>query len=122
MAKRGSYRHGVTERVLRFMTTNADRPVSLNELVEATGDKRASISGQLGRSKETYPNLTSPSKGIWVWHSKLPEPEPEVKAPEVQEELMMIRVIGRKPTDAGHKFLVMDTTTFMVYTMQEVTW
>lgn len=103
-------RNEVLNKVLIFLTENADRPITMAEIADQTGANRGSVSGAMIRIGERYPNLEKKTKGSWVWHSVAPE------APESLPSELLLRVVQRKEG----KILAVDEDTNKTYVLTEL--
>lgn len=86
----GEQRIHTSQKVFGYVTGNADRHLTLNEIAEGTGANIGSVSSYLGRMVHRYPGqFVRTGKGIYIWHSKtegvssapvsVPEPEPGIR-------------------------------------------
>lgn len=110
---------GVAESVTAYMTANADRPVTVNELL-ANAPRNASRSAVCTgtvRLHEKFPDrMQRVSKGVWIWNSDGVAPEiTPTKAPA----LVMVRIL--KMRDDG-EFLAIDDETDNLYTVRPLVW
>jgi len=87
----GEQRVHTSQKVFSYITENADRHLTLNEIAEETGANIGSVSSYLGRMVDRYPaQFVRTGKGIYIWHSKpedfdslvtaTPEPEKGIRA------------------------------------------
>lgn len=106
---------GTTQNVLTYLTSNADRPITLRELEREClepGGVASSVNGAALRLTERYPNCERIQNGVYIWHSN-----PEV----MQEQASLVTVRILKTRDDG-SMLVIDDDTNEIYTVRPLSW
>jgi hypothetical protein len=103
-------RGSVLPTVLTFLTENADRPITMDEIVESLGVNRGSLSSALIRIGERYPNLSKKTKSSWVWSSVAPEREEQIPGE------LLLKVIQAK----DGKILAQDEENQKMYVLTEL--
>jgi len=78
--------------VLAFMTSNGDRPITLDELEQNISLRRDQISNAMGNllRSERYVNLEQVQRGVWRWNSNPLKP---VKASQRTEFLASVVIV-----------------------------
>lgn len=98
--------------VLNYLTHNADRPITLDELIQETGLTRSQVSNAAGNliACGEYPNIQRIQAGVYRWNSTSISAEAE---PPVE---FLVVVVKRR--DDG-KMLVRDVNTDTLYVMED---
>lgn len=101
---------GAVQIVLEHFTKNADRPITLNELVEVTGLDRSQCTNAATNlvRNEAYPQMQRTGHGIYTWTTK------SVEEKKSKTE-MLVSILMRK---ADGSMLVKDTEDDMVYVIR----
>jgi hypothetical protein len=103
---------GLQEKLIAYMTSNADKPVTLAQLEEALGWSRSSVAGCAARLVETFPgNMERKRQGLYVWNST------SKAADKVLSTEMLVSVLTRR---ADGTILVQDTETREIYVMRQL--
>jgi hypothetical protein len=98
----------VTEPLMHWLTQNADRVVTVEELAEATALTRKQTANGVSRLAKVFPQLERKSASIFIWHTQAPEPS--------GGDFILLRVIRRKENG----LLAIDEDTDAVYTVREI--
>lgn len=109
----GEIRVHKSREVLEYMTGNADRPVTAEELVRETGWRADSVYTAMSRFVERYPGrMERIGKGSYRWNSIAKEiPAPEQEPPTE----MIVKILTERPD----RMLVQDLDTGLLYVMTQ---
>ena len=119
----GEVREHKARQVLEYLTMNADRPITAEELLRETSWRPDSISTAVTRAIKRYPGrMERLSKGVYRWNSVVneaaipaqPEVAPTPPEPEQPEE-MIVKILTEKPD----RMLVQDLDSGMLYVMTQ---
>ncbi len=98
--------------VLKYLTSNADRPLVYNEIATAISAQRTSVASAITRLARAYPNVKTKARGIVTWDSA-------AKEESSKQEEMMIKVIERK---SDGTCLVLDQYNEKLYILKPLEW
>ena len=75
-------KRGIQGHCLYYLTANADRIITIDEVAEATGNTTNAVSSAVSRLRAHYPDhLERRGTGVYLWHSEtLSAPAPPVPA------------------------------------------
>jgi hypothetical protein len=93
---------------MHWLTQNADRVVTLDEIGEATGLTRRQTQPGVNRLVKMFPQLEKKNAQLFIWHSTKPS------VPSA--DLILLRVIRRKEG----AILAIDEDTDIVYNIHEI--
>lgn len=61
--------NAVEQRVLNYLTSNADVPHAMTSIAESTGLTKVQVSGAVSALRRQFPNLEVIKRGIYRWNS-----------------------------------------------------
>lgn len=120
MAAGRKTRQPVTDAVLEFMRGNADRPLLVREVTEATGMLTTSVSGALTTLSRTCPErISRVQRGVYVYHSTAREVQPQpTPQPAPSRDLLLTFVSESTNAEGETTRLMRDDDTGSLYVVR----
>lgn len=108
---------GRQSNVLTYLTSNADRPITLKELSKETDCPEGAASSAISRLILDFPTqLERSARGVYIWHST---PTMAKKVSATEGNLMLVKIM--KYDENVRRWLIMDENDTL-YVMKEVEW